>query len=620
MADSSPQDEGADPLQRDVGGELRRGLETGRPSHALLDAWPVLAAFADRDPGLIASIMWAASEPESALSTGALVAAEAVALGMVDTAGRLLQGSERFRAWVGDPTESVDCRDLVRKAATDGRATGRIRTLSHGVLAALAVVGSSASPWPGLLERQGVAPGRKGILLVVFAPSRSHALIGRAADALGLSPLQRRLALAMLDEPTLEAAALSLGVGRETARDALDGVLQKAGVRRSSQLVGRLIDLSCSLTETESAQGSTAAVVLGLSPAEASVAERVAEGDTAEQAALILGLKSGTVKAYRRSIFEKLGINRSRDLRRLMTEAGELERLSTSSEVSLQLASDGDLRITNDGKGRTVACLDYGPARGRPVLLMHGYWTGRLAPPPLLAAFRAAGRRVIIPQRPGFGLTSPAPDDYLTAAVADLALILDRLNCPRAAMLARDGGVAAALAFAAAHPERLDRGVLQNPRRPMDAARRTRSPMMALSTMLLRHPALIEPYARMMLRQSNRDVLMGGLRRAFGTAQADLDHFEGPDVADRLVEDLMGLVGRTIRGPVAELRLFSEGWRVPDPYPGPKWRLMFSGHFYTPGEEEAWSTVSTGAPLVVLEAGMLVQFTHAEAIAALFDP
>ena len=136
--------------------------------------------------------------------------------------------------------------------------------------------------------------------------------------------------------------------------------------------------------------------------------------------------------------------------------------------------------------------------------------------------------------------------------------------------------------------------------------------------MLLRHPALIEPYARMMLTQSRRDVVIGGLRRAFSTAPADRACFENPEVVDHLVADLMGLVGRTIRGPIAEQRIFSEGWRGPEPYLGPKWRLAFSGYFYSPGDEAVWNAVATGAPVILLDAGMLVQFTHAQAIAALF--
>ncbi len=613
---ASPGEPGRAPLV-DVEAELRLGLETGRYSETLWDAWPDLAAFADREPERLALILSAASGPGSANTTGARVEEDAVAFGMIDTAGWRLRGDERLEAWLGAPAESVDGLDLARRAALHGRASGRVRTQTHGVLAALALADPAKSPWPRLARQKGFAVEGSGILLVVFAPSRSHALIAGAADALGLSPLQRRIALALLDEPSVEAAALALGIGRETARDALDGALRKAGVRRSSQLIGRLIDLSCHLTDRPADHGAKAAAALGLSPAEGGVAERIAEGDTVEAAAATLHLKPGTVKAYRRSIFDKLGIHRARDLQRLIAEAGELERLSTISEVDPQEPASGHLRILHGADGRTVACLDYGPARGRPLLLMHGFWTGRLAPPPLLAALAAKGRRVILPQRPGFGLTSPAAADYLGAAVRDMALVLDRLNCPAAAILARDAGAAVALAFGTAHPERLEQGVLLNPRRPMHESR-SKSPFTALSAMLLRHPGLIEPYARMRMRQGNRARVMEAFQRVFEAAPADRACFERPEVADHLAADRMGLVGRSLSGAIAEQRLYSEGWRIADPYVGPRWRLAFSGQFYTPGDEAGWSEVAAGAAVILLEAGLLAQFTHAETLAALF--
>ncbi len=607
----------------DVEAELRAALAAGGTQGGVLwDHWPALAAFADRDPEMLARLLDAAAGPGAPDASGARVEGDAVAFGMAGPGGRGLRGDARFRAWVGGAAEAVDALELARRAAAQGRASGRVRTMDHGVLAAVALAGPAASPWLALARRRegfGADAGDKGILLVVFAPSRSAALIGRAADALGLAPLQRRVALALLEEPSLDAAALRLGVGRDAAKEALKGALRKAGVKRSTQLIGRLIDVACQLPERPETHGAAAAAVLGLSPAEGGVAQRIAQGDTLEEAGAALRLKPGTVKAYRRGIFDKLGINRSRDLQRLITEAGELARLSALSEVDPQAPADGTLRIVNAAGGRTVAFIDHGPAEGRPVLVMHGYWTGRLAPPPLLAALRAAGRRAIVPQRPGFGLTSPAARDYVRVAGDDMALILDALNLANAAVLARDGGAPAALAFGVAHRDRLEagRGVLLNPRPPKHVARGP-SPLAALSAMLLRHPGLIEPYARMRLRQGNRAAFHSAFGRAFAAAPADAACFAREEVADHLAADTMGLVGRTLRGAIAEQSLYADGWRVDEAYEGPRWRLAFSGHFYLLGQENVWLGVSSGAPLILLEAGILAQFTHAEPLAALF--
>lgn len=597
--------------------QLRLGVAAGRVSHAILDAWSDLPSFADRDPEGLADILGAASGPQSMIATGAIVESQALGLAVLDRQGRLSWCDDAFRAWIGDPAGCADAVALARRATLERRAAGRIGTLRHGVLAALALAGPEANAWATLRPDDRPAWSEREVLLVVFAPSRALGLIERAAEALKLSPLQRRIVTAMLDAPTVEAAALSLGVGRETARDALDGALRKAGVRRAAQLVGRLIELSCGLNEAPAAQVVAAGAALGLTRVETQVAAHVARGDTTGQAARALGLTTGTVRAYRRAIFEKLGIHRCQDLSRLMTEAGELGRLSAQSQVSRLTSGVGDLRIFNAAGGRTVACLDYGPPGGRPVLLMHGMSTGRMAPPPLLAALASKGCRVIVPQRPGYGLTTVAANDHLAEAVADMALILDRLGCRDTAVLARDTGSAVALVFASRYPARIGSGLLLNPRAPVDVARRRKTLLTALGGMLLRHPRLIDPYGRMLLSQTSPALLEGLFRRVFATADADRDFFEQPEIPAFLIADLMGLVGRTISGAAAEQRLHSEGWCVPAPYIGPKWRLAFSGRFYSPGDETDWATVSVGAPTILPRAGLAAQFTHAEAIAAL---
>ncbi len=604
-----------------VGDDLRRAVQDGQLGLALLQAGPMLAVLADDDPVFLASLLRAAAESRTNGATGALVEADAIAFALTDSRGALIHGSERFQSWIPEPAESVDCRELASRAATLGRATGRVKTMRHGVLATIAIAHDSRSPWPEAMMRLGSAPLNRGVLMVVFAPSRSRVLVERAAVALGLSPLQREIAMALIDEPTLESAAARLRVGRETAKDALDGALKKAGVRRSSQLVGRLIDLSCSLADRDQPPGGAAAA-LGLTPGEAAVADRVADGQTVDEAAQALGLKPGTVKAYRRTIFEKLGINRSRDLRRLITESTELDHLSRTSSIDLgsSAAPDFDLIALTGADGREIACLDFGSPRGRPLLLLHGFFTGRLAPPPLVNAMAAKGYRVIVPQRPGFGLTSAARGPFLETAVNDMVAILGRLNTPKVSMLARDGAVATALAFGLTHPDRLDIGVLQNPKPPINSFKRARTALTAVSEMLLRHPALIDPYARMLIRQTSLDVLDGIFRRVFAAADVDSACYERPEVSSRLLSDLLGLVGRTVTGGIEEQRLFSEGWSPSAVRVGPTWRLAYSGRFYHPGDEYPWRSFSAGPPAVLAEGGWLIQYTHAPELAALFEP
>jgi pimeloyl-ACP methyl ester carboxylesterase/DNA-binding CsgD family transcriptional regulator len=509
----------------------------------------------------------------------------------------------------------------VRQARTEARAFGLVETVEHGVLSALASRADVALNWPGLAQLIESAtpwrPATDDVVIAAFAPSRSRAMVLRAAEALGLSPLEARISAALLYAPSLEAAAREAGVGRATAKDALDGALRKTGAKGASQLVGRIVDLSCGADDRPRDWASTARAS-GLSPAETRIAEQIADGVTAQAMAVRLGLTEQTVKSYRKAIFAKLGINRSRDLRRLLAEAGELERLSQSAQV-VSPGADGLLRATVGPDGRRVAVIDYGPASGRPILILHGYTTGRLAAPPLLNALRCRGFRVIVPQRPGFGLTSAAEGDYLQTAVRDMALVLDRLELRAAAILARDGGAASAIGFAAAFPERITSGVLLNPRPPIGLERRVATPFSALSAMLLRHPELIEGFAAMMQRQTRRDLIGGVLRRAFADIEADRLCFEVPANARHMIDDHLGLVGRFTAGFCAENLLFADGWEPPATYAGPRWRLAFSDGL-TLEPPGLWASVGDGAPALLEDAGLLAQFTHADALAELIDP
>lgn len=76
---------------------------------------------------------------------------------------------------------------------------------------------------------------------------------GKAVNfrAFSLSPAESRLAQCLLEGMTVKEAALSLGIGYETARKTLKSIFEKTGTRRQSQLVlvlsGALKTLSSSL-------------------------------------------------------------------------------------------------------------------------------------------------------------------------------------------------------------------------------------------------------------------------------------------------------------------------------------------------------------------------------------
>ncbi len=93
---------------------------------------------------------------------------------------------------------------------------------------------------------------------------------------------------------------------------------------------------------------------------------------------------------------------------------------------------------------------------GMPVVVLHG-WSS-IGQEVLPAFLPLSGRcRLIVPDRPGYGFSDPLPEgrrgpDGQAEWLGDL---LDALGIARAAIVAHSFGAATALAFAAAHPERV---------------------------------------------------------------------------------------------------------------------------------------------------------------------
>ena len=608
--------------------ELKFARAADNPAAAILDAWTELRTLGELQPDAL--LQWFQRASDSEPSRGADIQEDTFAAALVDRRGAAVTLTSRFRAWIGDPASLPDCRTLARDASARGRSAGCVET-ERGVLAVLGLAVPEASNWPALTGQLNLQPDAGGVVLVAYAPSRSGALVYAAARALGLSTLESRLVTRLLDAPTLAKAAEALGVGRETAKAALAGALRKTGAKNAAQLVGRVMELSCpSGAETEPKR---APAFLGLTRSEQAVAERLASGDTAETAGAALGLTSGTVKVYRKAIFAKLRVNRTRDLARIMTEAAAVERLAGTLEVSARSDLFDGLRVITDGAGRRVAFVDYGPRRKPAILLMHGALAGGLAPPSLLASLGRRGWRVVVPYRPGFGLTDPAVGAYAAAAATDMALIVEHLGRSDAAVLARDVGTAAALCFGAMFPERLGRAVLLNPYRPKGTSDQRSSPMNAVTRLLLDHPFLIEAFASMLMNHTNDQALAGNFQKLFKGVEADRTTVSRPEIGQHLTADVRRLLGKGMKGFATETRLYAEGWTYPK-LKTPCWRIALSGALLEPDELQAtraasrsaepvdatsrWRALTQVAPTVIEDAGALAVFSHPDQIAALF--
>ncbi len=105
--------------------------------------------------------------------------------------------------------------------------------------------------------------------------------------------------------------------------------------------------------------------------------------------------------------------------------------------------------------GGWQAWQEWGDPAGRPVLYCHGFpATGHEAGFADDAA-RAAGIRLIAPDRPGFGGSSPVALERIADWAAEMGALMDHLEIEHLPLLAVSGGAPYALASAATFPARI---------------------------------------------------------------------------------------------------------------------------------------------------------------------
>lgn len=99
--------------------------------------------------------------------------------------------------------------------------------------------------------------------------------------------------------------------------------------------------------------------------------------------------------------------------------------------------------------GRTVGYAEYGAAAGVPLFSFHGTPGSRIVSQVYDRAATAAGLRIIAPERPGYGLSSRAPDRHIEDYPAEIAEIANHFGFERFVVVGSSGGAIYAASCAA---------------------------------------------------------------------------------------------------------------------------------------------------------------------------
>ena len=117
--------------------------------------------------------------------------------------------------------------------------------------------------------------------------------------------------------------------------------------------------------------------------------------------------------------------------------------------------------------GRRLAYSEYGPSSGKPVIFMHGTPGSRHfhIPKWLEPSLKL---RIIVPDRPGMGLSDPLPGRRLLDWPHDVRELADHLGLSTFSVAGISGGGPHALATAYALPDRIDTAVVISGAAPFD--------------------------------------------------------------------------------------------------------------------------------------------------------
>lgn len=152
--------------------------------------------------------------------------------------------------------------------------------------------------------------------------------------------------------------------------------------------------------------------------------------------------------------------------------------------------------------GRTLAYHAWGPVDAPLLLHSHGVPGSRLELAAVADVLAAGDVRVVAPDRPGIGHSSPWPgaQPYTYLDVADdLAALADALGAPRFAVSGLSAGGPFALAAAARHPDRVTAVLLLSPSGDptVPGAEDGISPAERfMDRLVIRHPALARAFWR----------------------------------------------------------------------------------------------------------------------------
>ena len=222
-------------------------------------------------------------------------------------------------------------------------------------------------------------------------------------------------------------------------------------------------------------------------------------------------------------------------------------------------ALEGILTLSS---GRRLGWAEYGDRGGRPVLVFHGLPGSRRQRHPDDGIALGLGARMLHLERPGFGISDPAPARTLAGWARDVAEACDLLGVETMRIAGVSGGGPYALACAATLGDRVERVAVVSgvgPPRAMHVA--GYSPLVRLGFALAPRGAwTMRPFAGVAAAIGRRLPVLYFQVLGAGLNDADRRVFARPEIREMMVEDMNEAFAQSGAAMAEELALVASPW------------------------------------------------------------
>lgn len=468
------------------------------------------------------------------------------------------------------------------------------------------------------------AIGRIGKGQVALLAGGAAEPISIAAAGFGLSPQQQRVVTSVIRTGSIRAAAAELGIAYVTAREAMTGAARRMSMQNTPAVIRAIVEAAFGIQPGDIDRANIISDMLGVTHRQARVALMISLGASREAAAQAIGTSAAVIKKELEALYLNFGLQSAGELARLMAEVQALRLFARSVEAApgfLDPAIEPSRFTVRPNGLETIAWSDYGPASGKPVLIVHSNWSCRAVPRPLMTELQRRGWRPIAIDRAGYGATHlgrATVDDPFSQAVADTLQVLDACRIDRVPIIARCGAQFVHVLKSRA-PDRVGPVVLVSPTPEASENGQRVGVVGAIKEAFARRPALIEFFFRIICSQLNLARVEQLTRAIVRGCETDEKLCDDPQfIRDRFRALRPFATGNFIGGVMEEHIISRRTWDFA-PLEVTDWVILQGDqdtHNSTAEVESYWRRILPRTPMVPVEGGgRFMTSSHAPLVA-----